>query len=150
MLFHFGPAPSPGPWADRLIARLQGWQQLGVEAGSALGEVPRPQSTFILTFNRQLASELAFYVPGQPKGLRLACSQANPRASTIYGTGPKIGWDALIVVPEPIPRALLLQSPVISRQSIALTTHHWEQQGVATTASTLGHPSKNGPMKNNS
>ena len=86
----FWAGAAPGPWADRLIARLQGWRQLGVEAGRALGEVPRPQTTFILTFDRQLASELAFYVPGQPRVYTWRVPGGAPRASTTYGTGRKL------------------------------------------------------------
>ncbi len=90
----------PGPWADRLIARLQGWRQLGIEAGRALGEAPRPQSTFILTFNRQLASELAFYTPGQPRVYAWRVPEGEPKSQYDIWEGPKIGWDALIVFPE--------------------------------------------------
>ncbi len=96
----FWAGAAPGPWADRLIARLQGWRQLGVEAGRALGEVPRPQSTFILTFDRQLASELAFYVPGQPKVYTWRVPEDVPKSQYDIWDGPKIGWDALIVFPE--------------------------------------------------
>ncbi|MGA3117447.1 MAG: glycosyltransferase family 39 protein [Syntrophobacteraceae bacterium] len=96
----FWAVAAPGPWADRLIARLQGWQQLGVEAGRALGEVPRPQSTFILTFNRQLTSELAFYVPGQPRVYTWRAPEGVPENQYDIWDGPKIGSDALIVFPE--------------------------------------------------
>jgi 4-amino-4-deoxy-L-arabinose transferase-like glycosyltransferase len=86
------------PSADRLIGRLQGWRQLGVETGRALGEVPRPQSTFIMTFDRQLASELAFYVPGQPGVYAWRIPGGVPKCQYDIWDGPKIGWDALIVV----------------------------------------------------
>ncbi|SPF49922.1 conserved membrane hypothetical protein [Syntrophobacter sp. SbD1] len=93
----WGPA-APGPWADKLLDRLQGWEQLGVEAGRALGAVPHPQSTFILTNNRQLTSELAFYVPGQPKVYNWRNPGA-PENQYDMWEGPKIGWDALIILP---------------------------------------------------
>jgi 4-amino-4-deoxy-L-arabinose transferase-like glycosyltransferase len=96
----FWAGVAPGRWADRLIGRLQGWRQLGVEAGRALGEVPRPQSTFILTFERRLASELAFYVPGQPRVYTWRVPEGIPASQYDVWDGPKIGSDALIIVPE--------------------------------------------------
>jgi hypothetical protein len=96
----FWAAAAPGPWADRLVARLQGWHELGVEAGRALGAAPRPQSTFILTFNRQLTSELAFYVPGQSRVYTWRVPGNVPQSQYDIWDGPKIGWDALIVLSE--------------------------------------------------
>ncbi len=98
--FPFWAGAAPGPWADRLVARLQGWRQLGVEAGRVVGGVPRPKSTFILTFNRQLTSELAFYVPGQPRVYTWCNPESVPQSQYDMWDGPKIGWDALIVFPE--------------------------------------------------
>jgi hypothetical protein len=97
--FPFWAGVAPGPWANNLAARLQGWRQLGVGVGAALGEVPRPKATFILTFNRQLTSELAFYVPGQPKVYTWRVPEGEPQNQYDIWDGPKIGWDALIVVP---------------------------------------------------
>jgi len=94
----FWAEAAPGPWAGRLVARLQGWHELGVEAGSAMGGVPRPQSTFILTFNRQLASELAFYVPGQSRVYNWRVPDSVPGSQYDIWHGPRIGWDALIIL----------------------------------------------------
>jgi 4-amino-4-deoxy-L-arabinose transferase-like glycosyltransferase len=90
---------APAPWAGRLIARLQGWRQSGMEAGMVLGRVPHPEKTFILTFNRQLASELAFYAPGQPKVYNWRNPDCFPENQYDIWDGPKIGWDALIFFP---------------------------------------------------
>ncbi len=98
--FPFWAGAAPGLWPGRLLARLQGWQQLGVEAGRALGEVPRPQSTFILTLDRRLASELAFYVPGQPRVYNWPHPEDTPQSQYDIWDGPKIGSDALIVLSE--------------------------------------------------
>jgi 4-amino-4-deoxy-L-arabinose transferase-like glycosyltransferase len=96
----FWAGAAPGSRADRLVARLQGWRQIGVEAGRALGEVPHPQSTFILTLDRELASELAFYVPGQPRVYTWRVPEGVPKSQYDIWDGPKIGWDALIILPE--------------------------------------------------
>ena len=96
----FWAGAAPGSWAGKLVARVQGWGQLGIQAGRVLGEVPRAESTFILTFDRQLASELAFYVPGQPKVYNWPGLGGLPDNQYDIWDGPKIGWDALMVFPE--------------------------------------------------
>jgi 4-amino-4-deoxy-L-arabinose transferase-like glycosyltransferase len=98
--FPFWAGATPGPWAGRLVARMQGWRQLGIEAGKALEQTPRPGATFILTFNRQLASELAFYTPGQPEVYKWRHPGGQPESQYDIWEGPAAGRDALIVVPE--------------------------------------------------
>ena len=96
----FWAGAAPFPWAERLVARVQGWGQLGLQAGRVLGQVPRAETTFILTFDRQLASELAFYVPGQPNVYNWPGPGGLPDNQYDIWDGPKIGWDALMVFPE--------------------------------------------------
>ncbi|MGO9372216.1 MAG: ArnT family glycosyltransferase [Syntrophobacteraceae bacterium] len=96
----FWASAAPGHWADHLVARAQGWRQLGLQAGRALGDVPRPESTFMLTFDRNLAAELAFYVPGQPKVYNWPNPGGLPENQYDIWDGPKIGWDALMVFPK--------------------------------------------------
>jgi 4-amino-4-deoxy-L-arabinose transferase-like glycosyltransferase len=106
----FWAGSAPGPWAQRLVARMQGWRHLGVEAGVAFGEVPRPENTFVLALNnRQLASELAFYMPGQPKVYNWRSPGGLPENQYDIWDGPETGWDALLVLPgadSGIPAAL--------------------------------------------
>ena len=99
----FWAASAPGPWAQRLVARLQGSQQLGVAAGAAFGEVTRPGNTFVLALSRQMTAELAFYMPGQPRVYKWRFSGVPENQYDIWD-GPPIGWDALIVFPEPASR----------------------------------------------
>jgi 4-amino-4-deoxy-L-arabinose transferase-like glycosyltransferase len=96
----FWAGSAPGPWAERLVARLQGWRQLGVEAGRAFGEAPRPENTFVLAFNRQTAAELAFYMPGHPRVYNWRFSDGVPQNQYDVWDGPQIGWDALLVIQE--------------------------------------------------
>ncbi len=127
----FWAGAGPVPWADRVIGRLQGWRQLGVETGRALGEVPRPQSTFIMTFDRQLASELAFYVPGQPRVYTWRVPGGAPKCQYDIWEGPKIGWDALIVVPETDSRPAAISGyfqavgPLDDTSSESSVRHHY-------------------------
>ena len=51
-------------WADLAGKRLQGWPELGEAVGAAMGEIPGP--SFLASDRYQIASELAFYVPGTP------------------------------------------------------------------------------------
>jgi 4-amino-4-deoxy-L-arabinose transferase-like glycosyltransferase len=52
---------------DRTATELTGWRELGLEAKKMQGEMPRPDETFLFALRYQIASELAFYTPGQPK-----------------------------------------------------------------------------------
>ena len=47
--------------------RLRGWQLLGMEVDKSVSALPRPQKTFVITSQRQLTSELAFYMKGNPR-----------------------------------------------------------------------------------
>jgi len=95
----FWAGSAPGPWAQKLVDRLQGWRQLGLEAGKAFGEVPRPGSTFVFALNRQMTSELAFYMPGQPRVYDWGRTGIPENQYDIWD-GPPIGWDALLVLQE--------------------------------------------------
>jgi undecaprenyl-diphosphatase len=46
---------------------MAGWDELGLETGRVLQQMPEPQNTFIFGLRYQIASELAFYMPGQPR-----------------------------------------------------------------------------------
>ncbi|HTU01224.1 MAG TPA: glycosyltransferase family 39 protein [Candidatus Sulfotelmatobacter sp.] len=50
---------------DLVGKRLHGWPELGQAVGAIAGRLPRPP--FLMSDRYQVASELAFYVPGQPR-----------------------------------------------------------------------------------
>jgi len=52
---------------DRTTTELSGWPELGRKAGQMLKEMPDPDHTFLFGLRYQTASEMAFYVPGQPR-----------------------------------------------------------------------------------
>ncbi|MGC9194470.1 MAG: ArnT family glycosyltransferase [Syntrophobacteraceae bacterium] len=86
--------------ADKVVKRVEGWGQFGRQAGRALAKTPHPQTTFLLTFDRMVSSELAFYVPGQPR-VYTWHSPGTPRRSQYdLWSGPQKGWDALILCPK--------------------------------------------------
>ena len=59
----FLPIP---PAKDRTIYEIRGWDDLGRRVGEIQSQMPRPADSFIFGLRYQIASELAFYVPGQP------------------------------------------------------------------------------------
>jgi 4-amino-4-deoxy-L-arabinose transferase-like glycosyltransferase len=51
---------------DRAAQETVGWDRLGREVVSIQKEMPNPENTFIFGLSYQIASELAFYSPGNP------------------------------------------------------------------------------------
>ena len=58
--------PIPPQW-DRISSEVYGWPELGVKAHAMQAEMPNPERTFLFGLHYQVASELAFYTPGNPK-----------------------------------------------------------------------------------
>ncbi len=52
---------------DRTARETIGWDKLGQEVHNNLVAMKDPENTFIFGLRYQMASELAFYMPGQPK-----------------------------------------------------------------------------------
>ncbi len=52
---------------DRIEHELLGWDQLGVQVAKVYASLPPSKTAFIFGLNYQMASELAFYTPGQPE-----------------------------------------------------------------------------------
>jgi len=80
--------------------RLRGWRQLGQEVGQVLEGFPDPDRTLVIVASRrQVASQLAYYLPGQPRVYRLEDpSRINSQYGIWGGPQGKQGWDALVVM----------------------------------------------------
>ena len=52
---------------DRTATEMAGWDELGATADRMLKKMPDPKNTFVFGLRYQTASELAFYMPGQPR-----------------------------------------------------------------------------------
>jgi undecaprenyl-diphosphatase len=52
---------------DRTVSEIRGWKQLGASVEGARNTMPRVEQTFLFGLSYQIASELAFYVPGHPQ-----------------------------------------------------------------------------------
>ena len=57
--------PIPAKW-DRIAIETSGWKELGIKAAQTVNTLPNPEKTFLFGLQYQIASELAFYTPGQP------------------------------------------------------------------------------------
>ena len=82
---------------------LRAWKEAGKKAGEFLKAVPRPGQTFVVVLgHRHHASELAFYMPQQPRVYRW---QWDGRLASQYEVWPAPGaefkgWDALVFQPD--------------------------------------------------
>jgi hypothetical protein len=54
------------PRLDRTVYEIRGWDLLGEKVAAIRNNMPRPDDSFIFGLRYQVASELAFYVPGKP------------------------------------------------------------------------------------
>jgi undecaprenyl-diphosphatase len=61
----FGLLPVPAR-LDRAADEIQGWDQLGRRVEEIRAQLPDSKDPFLFGLHYQIASELAFYVPGQP------------------------------------------------------------------------------------
>lgn len=61
----FSVLPIP-PHLDRSTHEAIGWDHLGRQVARIQAQMPQPDRTFLYGLKYQIASELAFYVPGQP------------------------------------------------------------------------------------
>jgi 4-amino-4-deoxy-L-arabinose transferase-like glycosyltransferase len=90
--------------------RLKGWKEVGLEAGKLYNGLPGKEKTFILATKRQIVSELAFYMPFQPRVYHWAVSPKRIKSQYEIWPGPwdKKGWDSLIFMPDenPLPKGI--------------------------------------------
>jgi undecaprenyl-diphosphatase len=91
-------------------ARLRGWKTLGQRLGDTLNEFPRPSEALIIAAtSRGPVSELAYYLPGQPRVYRFHPKGEVESQHDVWGGPPDgIAGDALIVTPResPVPSGL--------------------------------------------
>lgn len=89
------------PKLDRTAREIQGWDRLGVEAGQMRERMPRPDRTFLFGLRYQIASELAFYVPGQPETVSINRWKRPNVYDYWWEDKDLIGWDAVGVTYYP-------------------------------------------------
>jgi undecaprenyl-diphosphatase len=87
---------------DRVSRELSGWEKVGKMVGKTRRKMLNPERTFIFGFKYQNASELAFYVPGQPRTVSI--NRFNrPNVYDFWWEDKDIkGWDGVGIVDDPI------------------------------------------------
>jgi undecaprenyl-diphosphatase len=86
---------------DRTATEIQGWDQLGAKAAELHDRMPSPAKTFYFGLRYQTASELAFYIPGQPRTVSIN-KWKRPNVYDYWWRDEDLrGWDAIGVTTEP-------------------------------------------------
>ena len=87
------------------VARLKGWSDLGRHIGEIRAAMPNPDRVFFFSDQYDVASELAFYIPGKPTTY---CADFGRRFNQFdFWPGPEgmEGWDAIYVRRSPFATA---------------------------------------------
>jgi 4-amino-4-deoxy-L-arabinose transferase-like glycosyltransferase len=79
-----------------LTRRLDGWRELGTAVGTVLDR-PDGKNLFVFSDSYQIASELAFYVPGQPRVYNIAAGRRMNQYDIWGGLGAWRARDGLFV-----------------------------------------------------
>ncbi len=80
---------------DRPAKEISGWKELGQRTGRLVETMPDPAKTFLFGLRYQIASELAFYTPGQPHTVSIN-KWKRPNVYDYWWTDKDVvGWDAV-------------------------------------------------------
>ena len=80
---------------DRMASELGGWRELGLKTYVMVQTMPHPSRTFIFSLNYQMASELAFYTPTQPRTVSIN-RWTRPNVYDYWWRDEDLkGWDAV-------------------------------------------------------
>lgn len=86
--------PIPIKW-DRIAKETSGWSTLGQRVKAMQQTMPHPEKTFVFGLKYQTASQLAFYMPGQPETVSIN-RWTRPNAYDYWlGDEDLLGWDAV-------------------------------------------------------
>ncbi len=89
------------PKMDRIAEETTGWKELGIEVEKMRDRMPNPEKTFLFGLRYQIASELAFYVPGQPETVSINRWKRPNVYDYWWEDADLIGWDAVGVTYDP-------------------------------------------------
>jgi len=102
ILFHAAFFILPVPYKlDRAADEIVGWDQLGARVGTVAANMPRPGKTFIFGLRYQVASELAFYAPGQPRTVSINRWNRPNVYDYWWQDRDLLGFDAVGVLDQP-------------------------------------------------
>ena len=86
---------------DRTTTEISGWKSLGDKADALRKQMPDPEKTFLFGLRYQIASELAFYVPGQPETVSINRWKRPNVYDYWWKDEDLLGWDAVGVTLDP-------------------------------------------------
>lgn len=86
---------------DRVAREISGWDQLGRLVAAQQQLMPRPEKTFLFGLRYQIASELAFYTPGQPETVSINKWKRPNVYDYWWKDEDLLGWDAVGVTYSP-------------------------------------------------
>lgn len=89
------------PKLDRIARETTGWKELGMTASQMRDRMPNPEKTFLFGLRYQVASELAFYAPGQPETVSINRWKRPNVYDYWWEDQDLIGWDAVGVTYYP-------------------------------------------------
>ncbi len=123
---------------DRTVSEIRGWKQLGRSVGQIYSTVPRANQTFLFGLNYQIASELAFYVPGNPQTVSINRWNRPNVYDYWWNDDDLIGQDAIGVLQDNKSRGRLLQifQRVEPPQTITVVAGFHDDDGNAPAAPT--------------
>jgi 4-amino-4-deoxy-L-arabinose transferase-like glycosyltransferase len=112
----------PPAFLDLVSKRLRGWPELGQVVGEAMAKAPQPP--FLASDRYQIASQLAFYVPGQPRVYNANFGRRMNQYDLWGGWESLLGRDGLFVMygnPEPPPQLRAAFLSVELLRTLAIT-----------------------------
>ncbi len=80
---------------DRTAREVNGWRVLGQAASNLRDRMPQPDHTFLFGLRYQIASELAFYTPGQPDTVSINRWNRPNVYDYWRQDADLLGWDAI-------------------------------------------------------
>jgi undecaprenyl-diphosphatase len=86
---------------DRSATEVTGWDAVGLKAGEVRKAMPDPSRTFLFGLRYQIASELAFYIPGQPETVSINRWDRPNVYDYWWEDADLLGWDAVGVSRSP-------------------------------------------------
>lgn len=86
---------------DMTVNELSAWETLGAPVHAAVAKMPAPAHTFIFGLKYQMASELAFYTPGQPRTVSINRWDRPNVYDYWWRDEDLLGWDGVGVTESP-------------------------------------------------
>jgi undecaprenyl-diphosphatase len=112
---------------DRTAYEIKGWDKLAQKVADVQKTMPVPSQTFIFGLNYQIASQMAFYIPGQPQTVSIN-RWSRPNVYDYWWQDRDLmGQDAIGVLKHPDRRQRLLQ--IFERVDPPIASPYYAREG---------------------